>query len=244
MKFIHKSGPPHAYSAWCKKVAGTQKADYRELSKQMKGEVLLGLLAEQGWICAYTMKRLEEDNSHIEHIKPQTRCRQDKPGSDLCYENLVACFPEEGMGRKYRYGAQEKLGWWENDGKNFISPLHSNCETRFHFDMSGNITWVNNCSAAESTVKLLRLDHPALTEDRGRVIAEFLFGENRNDPLSKAKALAAIKLVCQRNANGRFYEFCIAIRDALVEQVYQMQKLAKARRFARRKKNERKNKRA
>jgi hypothetical protein len=58
MKFIRKGGPPHAYSAWCKNVAGTQKADYRELSKQMKGEVLFGLLAEQGWICAYTMKRL------------------------------------------------------------------------------------------------------------------------------------------------------------------------------------------
>src|ERR1035437_2204614 len=199
MKYIAKGGPPHAYATWCKKVAGTPNADYPEVPKNLRGQVLAQLLQEQGWICAYTMKRVEPDAAHIEHIKPESLCREEQPGSDLDYENLVACYPAEGMARRYRYGAQEKDDWWENNGRGFVSPLHNNCETRFRFDSKGNILWLQNCVAAETTVKVLRLDHPTLNEDRGLVIGEFLFGEDRSSPLSEAQASRAIKTICAKD---------------------------------------------
>src|SRR5437879_5908380 len=106
MKYIQKHGQPHAYTSWRNQVKGTAKNNYTELPTALKQSLLAALLAEQGFICAYTMKRVALNTSHIEHIKPETICRAELAGSDLDYENLVACFPRADMGRRYRYGAQ------------------------------------------------------------------------------------------------------------------------------------------
>jgi uncharacterized protein (TIGR02646 family) len=233
MKYIVKVKPPHSYTAWRKKVKGTQDEHYKHgLRNPLKTELHDALLREQGYLCAYTMKRIYREDSHIEHIKPESICRADCVGSDLDYENLVACFPREGMPRRYRYGAQERDDWWENSGKDFISPLQKNCEIRFRFDSEGNILWVTNRVAAETTVKVLRLDHPSLSEDRGMVITEFLFGGDRSSPLSEAEAHRAIKAICAKDSHGRFYQFCVAIRDALLEYIQLLRKQTRRRKFA------------
>jgi hypothetical protein len=136
------------------------------------------------------------------------------------------------MRRRYRYGAQEKDAWWEGDGHDFISPLHLSCETRFSFNLAGNITAVNGFLAAVRTIQILGLDHPTLTEDRRNVIEEFIYGEHRDDPLSPARASEAIRIICQKDPRNRFHEFCIAIRNALVEHIQAIRKRARKRRFA------------
>ena len=139
MKHIQKAGAPCGYSQWCATVTGTNKADYRELPATEKQALLAALIIEQGALCAYTMRRIEADSAHVEHIKPESRCRADQPESDLNYGNMVACFPREGMKRAYRYGAQKKDNWWENDGAEFVSPLHPACEHHFRFGLDGKI---------------------------------------------------------------------------------------------------------
>jgi uncharacterized protein (TIGR02646 family) len=233
MKHIQKRGCPHEYAAWCSRVKGTDKEDYREMPKDTRGALLAGLVAEQGCLCAYTMKRIAVETSHVEHIKPESLCRAERVGSDLDYGNMVACFPREGMERRYRYGAQRKDNWWAKDGADFVSPLDRNCETRFRFDLEGNIAAVG--VAASTTVQVLRLDHPSLTEERRRVIEEFVYGENGDSPLTEAKAKRAIQDICKLDGADRFYEFCVAIRDALGEHVKSLKKLAQKRKFARRK---------
>lgn len=136
------------------------------------------------------------------------------------------------MNSSYRYGAQKKGDWWDNDGAAFVSPLHPNCERRFRFDIDGNIEAVGNHSAAVITINVLRLDHTTLTEDRKRMIHEFIYGQNGDEPLSPAKALQAIGAICNRNGMGRFVEFCIAIRYALHAHLKQLQKLAARRRYS------------
>ena len=113
MKHIQKAGAPRGYSQWCVTVAGTTQADYRELPATEKQALLVALIIEQGALCAYTMRRIGADSAHVEHIKPESRCRADQPESDLDYGNMVACFPREGMRRAYRYGAQKKDNWWK-----------------------------------------------------------------------------------------------------------------------------------
>ncbi len=233
MKRIQKRGCPHEYTAWCSRVKATDKEDYREMPKDTRRALLAVLVAEQGCLCAYTMKRISVGSSHVEHIKPESLCRADEVGSDLDYGNMVACFPREGMERRYRYGAQTKDNWWEHDGADFVSPLHRNCETRFRFDLEGNVAGVG--VAASTTVRVLRLDHPSLTEERRRVIEEFVYGESGDDPLSEAKATRAIQDICELDGAGRFHEFCVAIRDALGDHVKSLKKLAQKRKFARRK---------
>src|SRR3989440_5576830 len=212
MKHIQKAGAPRGYSQWCATVTGTNKADYRELPATEKQALLAALIIEQGALCAYTMRRIGADSAHIEHIKPESRCRADWPESDLDYGNMVACFPRDGMKTAYRCGAQKKDNWWENDGAEFVSPLHAACESRFRFDLDGKIAAVVNYSAALATIRILGLDHESLTEDRKRVIDEFIYGPQGADPLSPAHAQRALQTICGRDRHGFFYEFCIGIK--------------------------------
>jgi len=231
MKHIQKTDVPHEYMAWCRRVRGTPTEDFRSLQNPEKASLHEALLQEQGWLCAYTMRRVGNDSSHIEHIKPESLCRLAQAGSDLDYENLVACFPRDGMEEGYRYGAQKKGDWWANDGHDFVSPLQPNCETRFRFDLDGKIEAVGNHPAAVNTIRVLALDHPSLTEDRKRVILEYVFGETGADPLSKAQALRSINMILQRDGRYRFFEFCVAIRHAIGEYLGQLAKRGNRRRF-------------
>lgn len=235
MKHIQKRGRPPQYARWCASVAGGNKEDFRELPGIEKKALLNALIAEQGGLCAYTMRRIEEGTSHVEHIKPQSRCRVEQRGTDLDYRNLVACFPRDGMSRRCRYGAQEKDDWWENDGAGFVSPLHPACEQRFRFDLDGVIAPVGNHTAAVATIAILALDHTSLTEDRKRVIVEFIFGPNRDSPLSPAQANHAAAVVCAQDTRGNFREFCVAIRDALAEYLRFLSRLSRRRKAVRRK---------
>jgi uncharacterized protein (TIGR02646 family) len=234
MKYIHKRRCPHVYSQWCARVAGTAEEDFREVKGPEKHALLIALIVEQGALCAYTMKRIDPESAHVEHIKPQSLCRAERAGSDLDYSNLVACFPRRGMKTPYRYGAERKGDWWENGGLYFVSPLHPACEKRFRFDMEGKIAAVGNHAAAATSIRVLALDHPSLTEDRGRVIEEFLYGESGHDPLSQARATRAMASIREPYANGRFYEFCIAILHALQDHLKGLRRSARRRRGARR----------
>lgn len=224
MKYIMKNRCPEEYAQWCQKVANTEKADFNEIPSDEKQALLNSLMMEQGFICGYTMKRIDKSTSHIEHIKPQSRCRKDQRGSDLEYNNLIACYPLNGMKKKYRFGAQQKEDWWENDGKEFLSPLDQRCEIHFHFDLEGKVTSSN--IAAATTIEVLALDHESLTEERKRVIEEFIYGPDKNDPISKSKAIRAVSSICDRqNGSGCYYEFCVAIRSALKQYMMFLEKV-------------------
>ncbi len=231
MKYVRKIGAPSDYRVWCNQVRGTANENYRCLLNPEKQSLHRALLKEQGWLCAYTMRQVEENSSHIEHIKPESVCRLEKNGLDLEYKNLVACFPRDGMGRQSRYGAQLKDRWWDNNGTDFVSPLQPNCESYFRFHLDGTIDAVGNRRAGATTIKVLGLDHGTLAEDRKLAIEEFIYGSNGVNPVSVSQAGTAIRTICKLNSSGRFYQFCVAIRDALTEHIQQMTKLRVKRRF-------------
>ena len=181
------------------------------------------------------MRRIENRSAHVEHIKPQTRCRADIQGSDLDYNNLVACFPREGMKGAYRYGAQKKDNWWENNGAEFLSPLQNTCELFIRFDLEGEISVVRNHAAAVKTIRVLGLDHASLVEDRKRVIEEFIYGPKGDEPMSQANARRVRGAICEPDGRGYFYEFCVAIRGAVDDHLASLAKLAQRRKAARRK---------
>ena len=234
MKYIQKTGCPHSYSEWCAEVAGTNKSDWREVFSAQKELILAAMIADQGGLCAYTMLRINDNSSHVEHIKPRSRCREDLHGSDLDYTNLVACFPRHGMKAQCRYGAQLKGNWWDNDGAEFVSPLQPTCEQIFRFKLNGKIEAVGNRTEAITTIDVLCLNHRSLTEDRKRAIEEFIYGSTGDNPMSYADAQRARNSICNRNGNSLFYEFCVAIRAALEEHMAVLTKLRQRRRYARR----------
>ncbi len=231
MKRIVKKGAPKMYVDWCKAIEGTENEDYRNLQNPEKEKLHETLLNEQGCLCGYTMRRIQKSTSHIEHIKPQTLCRDELTGSDLNYLNLLACFPKEGMVANYRYGAQFKGHWWDNNGKEFISPLSSQCENLITFNLKGEVKAYQDNPNAKQTIHILQLDNPILTDDRRQAIKEFIFGSSGANPISVHKAMQAINGITSKR-NGEFVEFCIAIKYALIEYVQKLEKMAQKRKFA------------
>src|SRR6185295_17156980 len=120
---------------WCNAMKGQVNEEYGSLQNPEKEILHEGLVNEQGGLCGYTMRRIEVDSSHIEHIKPESMCRMDERGSDLDYENMIACYPREELPVQYQYGAHVKGGWWDDFGSDFISPLRANCEWYFIFNL-------------------------------------------------------------------------------------------------------------
>jgi hypothetical protein len=74
MKYIQKGKEPENFSDW----KATQQSlgvnyDYKYLSNPEKKAVHISLLSEQGYICCYCCMRVEQSNSHIEHLAPQSK---------------------------------------------------------------------------------------------------------------------------------------------------------------------------
>lgn len=230
MKYINKGRPPRAYVDWCAEVEGTHQADWRNLRSAEKRQVLASMIREQGGLCAYTMRRIDKYTSHVEHVKPQSRCRADDPGSDLDYGNLVACFPQK---KRCSYGAHRKGGWWEGDGARFVSPLDPACEHVFRFRLDGGIEAIDDRVDAVTTIEVLALESKNLTEDRKVAIDEFIYGSTGSDLMAPKEARHTLDRICDRNHDGTFREYCVALRTALEAYLDRLTKLQRRRRRAR-----------
>lgn len=235
MKHIIKTGPPREYADWCKLVKGKENEDYRNVHSNERTPLKKSLIKEQGSLCAYTLKRIDLETCHVEHLKPESKCRKDEKGSDLYYDNMVACFPKEDLKHRYRYGAKQKDKWW--DEEKFISPLTTRCESLLSFDIKGNIIAVNNNTDAIITIDKLLLNHPTLVEERKRSITEFIYGRDGISLLTKAQAERAISEITKKDKKGNFVEFCVPIRCALLQYIMMLEKQAKRRKYANQSKN-------
>jgi len=232
MKHIIKAGQSQEYTEWRNLMQGNENEDYRMMPSDIRNNLLKLLNAEQGYLCGYTMRKIGQETSHVEHIKPESVCRAELRGSDLDYVNMIACYPKKNGKNKseYTYGAIYKDSWWVNNGDQFISPLNPQCEIRITFNLKGEIIPLNDKGA--KTIEVLYLDHKSLTEDRRRSIQEFIYGPKGDDPLSNSKALQAIESIVERNHDGAFYVFCIAIKKALQEHIVNLAKVAAKKKFA------------
>ncbi len=195
------------------------------------------LLKEQGFICAYTLKRIGLDTSHIEHLKPEELCRKQmeegiETVSDLDYSNMVACFPKEapkGIAKHKYFGAIKKDDYWENDGKDYILPNQSNCEDHFKYTKVGGVEGLTD--KGKNTVELLGLSHPILIDERNKAIENFI---GKSNPIKKVKTIHAITEI-DKMSDGKYAEFCIPIKHALKEHLLYLEKLEKKLKYARKK---------
>jgi uncharacterized protein (TIGR02646 family) len=82
MRYIQKTKAPDAFNQETK--AFTVDTAWNEL--HCKTELREHLRQEQHQLCAYCEGKLEDNNSHIEHIEPQ----QHNPQHRFDYQNLIA----------------------------------------------------------------------------------------------------------------------------------------------------------
>jgi uncharacterized protein (TIGR02646 family) len=220
MRQIVKGPEPEGHRRWKEENAAVpQNLTYENMPK---APIKLQMLAEQGYLCAYTMQRIQTvDDCHIEHVVPRNQSHR-LAHLDIDYSNLLACAPSNTPGHKpkednFPYGAPKKGGTPVNDN-NFVSPLREGVEDRFRYAPDGSVAPAANDDAATSTINILRLDHAQLKELRKAAIDERVL----NRGLSADEAAILSQTIMTADPTGRIPEFCLAISQVAAWYASQM----------------------
>ena len=228
MRWIRKQRPePHALTQWRARYSSDINFGYDLLrgSQDTIRTVTDALLREQGWLCAYTGRRIDTSSCHIEHLKAQTHC---SPGETVSYTNIVACYPSPNPKRKTPYGAEQKGSWpCPSEQHLFVSPLDRTCEERFRFNLRGEIReQEENDQAAKTTIEKIGLDHRELVARRKATIQGTL-GKSNNLSLKDArKRLNSLR----SHQEGQREPFCFVLIQALRKHIVRLESIARTRR--------------
>jgi uncharacterized protein (TIGR02646 family) len=211
MRRILKTNPTPSLRDWIKANKSLPNFNYEALPGAVKQKLKDQLLREQGFICAYSGQEISNDDSHIEHLKPQSL---GKLGDDVAYRNVVACFPSNGGDTTYGYGAPIKGQWWNK--KLFVSPLSQECDRRFSFTWSGKISAKpRGNAAAEKTISVLCLDNSTLESLRYAAIKAFFGFSFEQKPITKAHAKRLLGQLRRAKPPNRLMAFCFVIEQLL-----------------------------
>lgn len=222
MRWIEKRPEPKELAEWRSRYQNDLNFGYAlmRLDHDVANAVTQSLIAEQGWICAYTGQRIERDSCHIEHINAQTHCAR---GEDVSYSNLAACYPAPNTGEAL-YGAHQKRDWpAPTERYLFVSPLHRGCEDRFRFNLRGKVSTREGDTAARTTVQKLKLDHKTLTALRREAIQSTL----KDLPIDKARQRLRY---LEQKTTDRLEPYCFALKQALHKHIQRLEYIRQSKR--------------
>lgn len=201
-----------------------EKRDVKAAIKQQR-------LIDQGYICPYTLVRIDENSCHIEHIKPRAISKAEgRPEETLDYENLIACFPANGGNKAYGCGAPMR------DNKPLaFSPRDFRCENQVRYRSSGQVEAANGspevCEMIDNT---LCLNARWLMDKRRTALEKAGVAIGSNPPISIREARALRDLVLHYSPQRKLPPFCVAIAHAAQEHIERLEKLQAKSRFAQR----------
>jgi len=201
MKYIVKQEEPAAFGEWKALRNDDWTPTYNQLSGDIKGIVKMALMAEQGYICCYCERRLTDNDSHIEHFRPQ----HDESADALDFSNMLCSCQNQLKKGEPRHCGNLKDKWF--DEQLLLSPLDPECEGRFVFTGDGYISSSQPTDkAATETVVRLGLDIPKLRSLRKSAIEPFL-----DDSLNENDVNRFVSGYLQRNSSGMYGEFWTTI---------------------------------
>lgn len=78
---IHKNNPPKKFQQFKQQ---NPNSHFDDMPSEVKAELRHSLLEEQGYLCAYCMRRIHDGNTKIEHYEPRNA------QNEMDYSNLLA----------------------------------------------------------------------------------------------------------------------------------------------------------
>jgi uncharacterized protein (TIGR02646 family) len=222
MRYIKKQEAPPEFTEWkaqenedWKPFWNSKATNFRNPQKEI---VHQSLLTEQGYICCYCQRRINLNNSHIEHFKPKDESRY--PELSLEYTNFLASCQKERINILVDEDQEDLVNQeqsypenpvhcghlkknWYNE-RLTVSPLDPSCADYFGYTQAGEINGKNE--AANITIEKLGLDNSKLTRARRKIIEGYLGGEELQ--LSKEDIEKLITKLNQIDEKGEYYEFC------------------------------------
>jgi len=208
MKYIEKYPEPQELLDWKEndKMYKRGHPNWDRIPSGVKQTVRETLLAEQGYICCYCERIIQEGDCHIEHIKPKGAPEYEHFLAE--YDNLLCSCQFELAKGEPKHCARRKGNWY--DEELFISPLQPNCETRFKYTHDGHIyATIENDKAANCTIENLHLKLDKLNALRRAAIEPFL-----DETLSQDELNAFVNgyLADKIHNNGKYNPFYTTIK--------------------------------
>jgi len=198
MKHIQKQAEPQEFIDWKSR---PRKYERFKKTAPIKQVVKAALMQEQGHLCCYCERRLSDNDSHIEHFKPQ----KDPAVDPLDFTNLLCSCQKDLAHGEPRHCGNSKGSY---DANLLVSPLDSTCEARFMFTADGYIqAAIETDAIAQKTIDVLQLDIPKLRALRGSAIAPFLTLDLTDEELR-----LFVKGYLAKDASGQYGEFWTTIR--------------------------------
>lgn len=202
MKHIQKAAGPVEFSDWKALANDDWQPTYGNLSGVAKKAVKRALMEEQGYLCCYCERRIDDGDSHIEHFRPQSLPDVDA----LDFSNLL-CSCQKHLEKGVPLHCGNLKGDWF-DPSLLVSPLEPGCEGRFAFDGLGSIIPKHQTDVGvRETIKRLGLDIPKLRDMRAKALEPFIDGS-----LSEVELQRFVDGYLQQDASGQFGEFWSTIR--------------------------------
>ncbi len=206
MRWIEKSStPPEDFIKW-KRAGGWHASDrnhptHTPKAEQLKHAVKTILLNEQGYICCYCEDRIQNDSSHIEHVKPKGR--QEFASLVSEYDNLLcSCNTRQACGN-----VKDKFVI-------AVTPLDQICADSFSYSENGKIQGLSE--AAEAVIQLLKLDSERLNRAREGVINELLW-EDLSEVVTLVEFDTWIEGFLSPDSQGQLPRFWSATRQTALK---------------------------
>jgi uncharacterized protein (TIGR02646 family) len=167
MKIIRKTSEPQDFADW--KAQNPQMGwDEFQSHKSRRLRLQDVLLKEQGYICCYCEREIDEDRGHFEHVMPRSCKTEDGVTEgrqrELDYHNIVFSCTKvvakqqvDEKDDKITCGHQ-KGDWY--DETLFITPLQEECESVFRYKDDGTVVPANGSDSdkARETIERLKLN--------------------------------------------------------------------------------------
>lgn len=161
MKHVRKGTSPTAFEDWKALANPDWTPSYENLQNPEKAALHEALLKEQGWVCCYCGRSISNQDSHIEHFRPQ----ESFDHLALAFENLHASCIRETEPRTPVHCGHAKGNVF--DDALHMAPADPNCEVRFLYTYEGKILVEGAADRqAEHMVWLLQLDISFLNNRR------------------------------------------------------------------------------
>ena len=199
MKYIKKAVEPEVLSDFkinYRNDCGNE-ATYNKITTIVKNKLKSELLKEQFYICCYCMNRVTQINSHIEHVKPQSKF----PKETLDYGNLlVSC---NGIQDRNENCGHKKTNWF-NEAE-FITPLNPDCERIFTYSLAGEM----DSTERNGKITIAKLNLNSFLLVRARKAA--IYSSGLFEPDFSIKKQEMIDYFTIPNSDNELPQFCMTV---------------------------------
>jgi uncharacterized protein (TIGR02646 family) len=161
MRKINKNAEPISLTDFKINNPSLKYSNLSQGNDQVRIDIRVANLKEQFYLCGYCCNKINETNSHNEHIIPQNSVLGSTLTLDFENNIIASCNSVVHCGHK--------------KGNNTIdlTPLMSECESEIVYQLNGKMT--HTTQRAQATINTLQLRNPALENKRKIIIDIILF---------------------------------------------------------------------